>query len=180
MSNVNNLIKADKDFSIERFKSYASNIFVQVMLAIMKKDLNKVRHFISDELEEKFQNKINTLNKNGYIQIYDELNVADIKPLKATIYNDCYILKTKVVLKSIDYIIDDNSKVVISGNNKYRTDKKFVLTFEKRKNFKLQDENRICPNCGANIDVNYNGKCSYCGSIYNLEDFNWILVKIKD
>ena len=33
--------------------------------------------------------------------------------------------------------------------------------------------------CGASIDVNANGKCPYCGTIYNLEDKDWVLTFIE-
>ena len=36
-----------------------------------------------------------------------------------------------------------------------------------------------CPSCGANIDSNNTGICSYCGTSYNLEDYDWILTDIK-
>lgn len=180
MDSIKKLIKIDKDFSVERFKSYASNLFIQITLAIMGKKLNKVKHFISNELEEKYQKKINSLNENGYIQIYDELNVSEIKFINVCINNNSYKIKINLFSKSMNYIVDSSTKEFITGNNQYRTTKRYVLTFEKRKDSKLQSENRVCPNCGANIDVNYNGECSYCGSIYNLEDFNWILVDIKE
>jgi len=53
------------------------------------------------------------------------------------------------------------------------------LTFEKNKNTSTQPEARKCPSCGSNMDVNNSGKCEYCGTIYNLEDYEWILTEMK-
>ena len=36
-----------------------------------------------------------------------------------------------------------------------------------------------CPGCGAAINVNANGKCAYCGTIYNLVDKDWVLSSLK-
>ena len=37
---------------------------------------------------------------------------------------------------------------------------------------------RKCPTCGANIDVNANGQCSYCHTIFNLEKYDWVITKM--
>ena len=37
---------------------------------------------------------------------------------------------------------------------------------------------RKCPACGSSIDVNNNGKCNYCGAIYNNEDYDYVLSNI--
>ena len=38
---------------------------------------------------------------------------------------------------------------------------------------------RKCPACGAPMNVNKSGKCDYCGSIYNQEDYDFVLTNIS-
>ena len=37
---------------------------------------------------------------------------------------------------------------------------------------------KVCPGCGAPVNVNSNGVCEYCGTVYNTEDYDWILIDI--
>lgn len=69
---------------------------------------------------------------------------------------------------------------MVSGNDEVRVIKNMRLVFSKRKNAKSLGTARKCPGCGANIDVGMNGKCDYCGSIFNLQDYDWILKSIGE
>ena len=51
--------------------------------------------------------------------------------------------------------------------------------FEKKLNTKDFGIVRKCPGCGASINVNNTGKCEYCDTIFNLDDYDYILVSIN-
>ena len=53
------------------------------------------------------------------------------------------------------------------------------LTLEKTINSGYNSSARKCPGCGANISVNTSGKCEYCGSIFNIENYDWVLTSIE-
>ena len=78
MSDVlQNLIMEDANFSEAKFKSKVDNIFIQLYTGVMKQDLEKIKHFLSDEVYAKYSQKINALQAANQIQIYDELNVSN-------------------------------------------------------------------------------------------------------
>ena len=77
MSVLENLIKEDKNFSEAKFKAKVDNIFIQLYMAVMKQDLQKVKHFLSDEVYAKYSEKIANLQNKNRIQMYGELNVSD-------------------------------------------------------------------------------------------------------
>ena len=79
----------------------------------------------------------------------------------------------------MNYIISLDSGDVISGNDQSRIQVDYMLTFIKRKDADTQGIVRKCPGCGATLNVNDSGKCNYCGSIYNQEDYDWILSELK-
>ena len=54
---------------------------------------------------------------------------------------------------------------------------KHFITEEDKNNL---GEVRTCPHCGHNMDINNSGKCSYCGGIYDLDEYDWILSSIKE
>ena len=72
-----NLVQEDKDFSEASFKAKVDNIFIQLYTAVMKQDLQRVKHFLADDVFEKYDRKVKQLQENNQLQIYDELNVSD-------------------------------------------------------------------------------------------------------
>ena len=58
-------------------KAKFSNIFIMLLYSVMTKDLNKVKHFISDSIYYEYQDVIDKLNERNETQLYDELNVGD-------------------------------------------------------------------------------------------------------
>lgn len=175
---MNELIKLDPTFSESKFKTKIDNIFVMLHISLMTKNLSRVDHFISDEVYNEFNERLNNLNQNNQIQMFDELNVKSTEIQNIEITDTEFIIKVKLISRYMDYVIDADSKKLIKGNNTSRIEKTNILTFKKRRNFKIQDSVRKCPSCGANMNVNNTGKCEYCGTIYNTEDYDWILTNI--
>ena len=77
----------------------------------------------------------------------------------------------------MNYIMDNNTKKIKSGINTHRIEKTNILVFEKNLNTNDNKNVHKCPNCGANIDINYNGVCSYCKKSVDLKS-DYILIKL--
>lgn len=175
---LNELIKNDTNFNEGSFKSYVANVFVKLFTSVMLDELDNVKHFLSEDVYNQYKSKIDDLNNKGLRQIYDELNVKDSSIIKVSITDTDFIVTVIVTSRYMDYIVDKNSGNFISGNNQYRIEKNYTLIFTKKRNFLQQGVVRKCPGCGASISVNTSGKCEYCGTIYNLEKYDYILTSI--
>ena len=149
-----------EDFNEAMFKTKVDNIFVKLYTCIMKGDLTDVRHFISEELYNNYINKINEL-------------------INRKILEDKEIIDVEIVSRYMDYIIDINTGDLISGDDTRRIERRNILRFEKKLNTKDFGIVRKCPGCGASINVNNTGKCEYCDTIFNLDDYDYILVSIN-
>ena len=55
------LEELDKSFSKSMFITKVNNIFVQLFTAVMTKNLDKIRHFIGENVEKEFDEKIKEL-----------------------------------------------------------------------------------------------------------------------
>lgn len=177
---MNELMMYDTEFSESKFITKVDNIFVMLHISLMTKNLERVKHFLSENLYNEYVNKLSELNKKNYTQMFDELNVKSTEIVDVSITDEKYIVTVKLVSRYMDYIIDSSSKKFIKGNNKSRVEKVNYLIFEKLRNHKLQGNVRKCPGCGASMDVNNTGKCEYCGTIYNNLDYDYILTDIKN
>ena len=88
------------------------------------------------------------------------------KPISSVTYQSGWINKT-------------TNFNVVSGDNTRRVENINYLTLEKTINSGYNSSARKCPGCGANISVNTSGKCEYCGSIFNIENYDWVLTSIE-
>lgn len=162
-----------------QLESKFSNIYIMLLYSIMSEDIDRVKHFISDELYEYYCNKVKNHKNNNEIQCYDELNVADIKILKREIINNKIICEVEITSKYIDYIMDKDTSLVKSGNNQSRVQKKSILIFEKNSTDDTYGGDYQCKNCGASVDVHLNGVCEYCHKSIDLDGRDYILTSIK-
>lgn len=167
------------EFNEAMFKTKVDNIFVKLFTSIMKGDLSDVDHFISDEVKNKYMTYINELKSRNKRQMYDELNVKDTKILSRKELEDKEVIEVEIISRYMDYIIDIDSGETIKGDDTRRIEKRNILVFEKKNDTKDIKLVRKCPGCGASISVNTSGKCDYCGTIYNLEDYDYILTDIQ-
>ncbi len=167
------------EFNEAMFKTKVDNIFVKLFTSIMKGDLSDVDHFISDEVKSKYMTYINELKSRNERQMYDELNVKDTKILSRKELEDKEVIEVEIISRYMDYIIDIDTGETIKGDDTRRIEKRNILIFEKKNDTKDIKLVRKCPGCGASISVNTSGKCEYCGTIYNLEDYDYILTDIQ-
>ena len=146
--------------------------------AVMMDNLDRVRHYISDELEEKYDNILKDLRNRSRRQMYDELNVKTTSIKSVEIIDNTLVVKVNIVSRYMDYLIDRDSGKFVSGINDHRVEKMNHLIFTKKIGKSYSGIDKKCPGCGATIDVNSNGKCAYCGAIFNTENYDWILSSI--
>lgn len=168
-----------EEFNEAMFKTKVDNVFVKLYTAIMKGNLDEVSHFISDEVQSKYNAYIENLNAKNLRQMYDELNVKNTKVLSREITAEKEVVKVELISRYMDYLIDKDTGNVVSGDDTRRVERTNYLTFEKKIGAKEIGLVRKCPGCGASLSVNTSGKCEYCGTIYNLEDYDYILVSIN-
>ena len=175
---MNEILKYDSEFSESKFKTYVDNVFIQLHMAVVTKELENVKHFLSDEVYNLYKQKVDNLTQRHLIQMYDEINVAQTEILNYQVTNTDMIIKVYILSRYLDYLMDEDGNYV-SGDTDVRSERANYLTFTKKINHKEMGSVRKCPSCGASIDVNASGKCAYCGTIYNLDDKDWVLTSIE-
>lgn len=176
---MDNLDFTNNNFLKSKFITNVNNVFIQLHLGLTTNNLAKSEHFVNDNVFNKFKVRLDNLNNNNQVQMFDEINVKQTSILEIKEIDDKLVVKVNITSRYMDYILDKNTGEKISGDNSRRIEKESYLTFEKKKDFSLQSEARKCHSCGANIDVNANGKCEYCGTIYDLENHDWILTDLE-
>lgn len=138
--------------------SKMKNIFIMFLNSIATENIDKVDHFLDDELTEKYRRKIRDNIRNGVCQRYDMLNISNLN-----IYSESEShINLTATVKYADYKIDKQTGKVVSGDKNNRIVKTAWLTFRKQ-----NIENRIsykCPGCGGALDLNATSICNHCGA----------------
>ncbi len=172
------LLKVDPEFSESMFKTKVDNTFVMLFTSVMMKDMENVKHIVSEDVFNKYNGYVDELISKNETQMYDMLNVAETEITGIEITDEKIIIKVSLLSKAYDYVMDANGHI-IRGQDQTREAKRNYLTFTKKVNFKNHKDVRKCPGCGASIDANLSGKCEYCDTIYNAVDYDYILESIE-
>ncbi|MBE6147100.1 MAG: hypothetical protein E7168_02055 [Firmicutes bacterium] len=154
------------------------HIFIMLHHAIMMDDVNRVKHFLSNDMFRKYDSFLQNLTVNNERQMYDELNVKSSRILQVETTDTKKIVTVEMISRYMDYIVDKETMIYKRGNNKRRIEKKNILIFEKKLNSNDIDT-FSCQSCGSSLDINYTGVCSYCREVTSLEDHDYILVTLE-
>ena len=159
-------------------ESKFSNMFIMLLLGIQTNNLDDVKHYLSDDVYNHYLDICNKHIENNEMQLYDEMNVKEIKVNLSTEEN-YEVANVHLVSRYMDYIIDINTGKKKSGVDDHRVEIEHDLVFKKKMGV-VKGAVVKCPGCGANLDVNHSGKCEYCGEIYSAESYDYILTSITN
>jgi hypothetical protein len=162
------------------FLTKLDNIFIMLYTALMFQDLSRVDHKVSDLVMKKYQPIIDTCKTKNLRHMYAQLNVKSSRI--NYISNDDegnIIVECILVGRFLDYIIDLSTGNKVSGDDQNRVERTYKMILKKSKDAKILSESRHCPNCGQPADLSNTGKCSACGSIFNLDEYDYILEDIN-
>ena len=113
---MNEILKYDEDFSESKFITYVNNVFIQIYTSLMTKEIENIKHFVTDSLYQMLEDKVAELKSQGLIQMYDELNVASTDILSYQVENNQMMIQVRILSRYLDYIVDEDGNY-IRGNN---------------------------------------------------------------
>lgn len=173
----------DDDFMASSFLTWANNVFVTLQNAWTQRDWNSIRSFEKEDLFNRHKAQLDEYINNGRINVIENVNILASFLNKYERNREYEFLTVFISATMNDYIINANTKCVVSGSPNKLYNKKYLLTFMRKKGVKNRPgfnkaTARNCPNCGATITMTNNCKCDYCGSIITTEEYDWVLAKM--
>ena len=156
-----------------------SNIYIMLLYAIMTNDIERVKHFLSDEMYLKYKNIIDEHIRNNETEMFDELNVYRIDIESSENKDNFEYVTVRLISRYMDYFIDNDTKKKKRGIDSYRIEKTNILVFKKSVSFNYEKNIHTCENCGANLDINFSGVCPYCNQSTDLKYKEYILIDLK-
>ena len=157
--------------------SKISNMVIMVAMSITNDNLNRCKHYLNDDMFNLISNRV-IANKNNFLrEMFDEPNVATVEIVSREEESSKEIIKCNVLFKAVHYMADYESFEYKTGDNYNKEHFNMILTLEKN----VGDENIVytCPNCGANVNVTYDGVCTYCSIPFDSQGQDYIITNIE-
>lgn len=173
------LLQRDPNFSKAAFLARVSDIFVTLQNAWMKKEWKSMRAFETNHLFHQHERQLQQFVERKQTNVIEDLAVLETS--LASYQEDAQHQMLSAILRarSRDYLIDDETKKVLKGDPKKRYIMTYRLEFLRKIDAKTENSNVTaatqCPNCGANLSINQNGVCEYCGSEVTTGATDWVL-----
>ena len=174
---IQELEKIDKSFSEGTFLTKVDHIFIMILNGIMDNDMTSVKHYLSNEVYEKFCKLTDKYISMKATRLFDEMNVSSTKITNIDITDEEILVHVNIESKYMDYLIDENGNF-LSGVNDHRIVTNHNIIFSKKRNALSLSEIRRCPGCGASLDLNDSAVCKYCNRPFDMSDYDYIVVDI--
>ena len=170
---VQELIQRDKTFNSEMFLSKAKNMIERVFAAVSENKLEKVDHFISDKVYDKFMTQINYADSKGCKLVFDKVRL-NITITDIGIEVDSYRITTNVKVSCLRLFKSKENDSIVGGNINSFTHTDHVVVFKKKINNEVRVTNR-CRGCGNTFDITQSGICPVCGRVFELEEVDYYI-----
>lgn len=170
----------DPNFSETSFLSWAGDIFITLNTAWTKQDWKLIRPFESDALFLEHSQQLDEYIRNGTVNYIERAAVKEsfIDRFYTDVQYEYIVVKLHTCM--VDYVKETATGKIIAGDITTLWDMVHTMTFMRTIGTKTQAHSESlaasnCPNCGAPIELNLTGECSYCKSIITSGKFNWVL-----
>ncbi len=178
---LNKIMQKDPEFFKEDFVSKVNEMFMFIYSAWEKRDLNLLRVYETDSLFNLHKGMINEYIQNKQINMLDNICIRNIRLIDANSAPSYDSITVKVTATLNDYTIDEDTKRVVDGSKTQISEFTEIWTFIRKGNVQTKQTHNInqCPNCGAPLDINSEGECSYCRTVVTKGDYGWVLSNIE-
>lgn len=176
---LDQLLARDPGFSKEDFLARAGDVFITLQNAWTAKDWRSIRAFETNQLFHQHEKQLEQFIQNSQTDVVEDITVlsSDLEEYSEDAQHQ--YLKVILTARYRDYIIDDATRRVVKGDKNRRYLMTYRMTFLRKLDATTEVNKSAsatsCPNCGANLSINQNGICEYCGSEVTTGAMQWVL-----
>ncbi len=155
-------------------------IFQTFQRAWSGRDLASMRPFLSDALFTTQNYWVSEYLRQGLQNVTENAQLHNVELSRVT--SDAFFdaVTVRIWASSLDYTLADQGGKIVSGNRsttrRYTEYWTFIRSSRAKGPAKAE---AACPRCGAPLNVNMGGQCTYCQSKVTSGDFDWVLSRIE-
>jgi predicted lipid-binding transport protein (Tim44 family) len=175
-------IKAeDPTFDPDAFRGRVQQAFMALQQAWQDRDLTASRPFMSPGLYLGWSSQVQQLVELHKKNVLEGLRVDSIDVVKVVHGSAFDDVAVRVAATCADYEVDERTGRTIFGS---RSPSQFVEYWTFQRSVGVQTTgrsilDRVCPNCGAPLEINQVGECRYCKAAVTSGRFDWVLSRIE-
>ena len=175
------LKQADPAFDYEGFERRAAQAFMALQQAWQARDLDSARAFMSPGLYFSWSAQVKQLIELHKINRLDGLRIDEMEAVRVIHGKAFDDLTVRITATCADYEVDERSGRIIFGSRAPSTFSEY-WTFQRSVNARTTDKHavdKVCPNCGAPLQINEIGECQFCHAAVTSGQFDWVLSRIE-
>lgn len=170
------LERLGNDFDIQKFYNKVFEIYRDIQIAWMERDMEPVRHLLSDEMFNMYRMQLTTLIAKNQKNMMEDISYVDAGILSIHDNSNKIEIRLKLEVTCRDYLLDIKKNNVVRGDKNIINDYIYELIFVSSKE---SSKIEYCPNCGAKLEDAASTKCQYCDSVILKDSRNYTLVSKK-
>lgn len=182
LSTLEELKASDPEFSEAAVLSWAENLYTTMQIAWSEQDYEPLRPFLGNALFEEHAKSLAAKIERDEKNERSEIAVLQKKLESFSTDGHNEYLNVWLRIKMVDKLVKrSDPSIVIHPAKTFYMDFRWQLVRTKGAQTDAGTDGvktGVCPNCGANINMNQSGKCPYCDSVITTEEHNWVLNKI--
>ena len=171
----------DPKFDPEAFRGRAQQAFFALQQAWQDRDLTASRPFMSPGLYLGWSSQVQQLIELHKKNILGGLRIDAIDVVKVVHGRALDDVTVRMTATCADYEVDEQTGRMLFGS---KTPSQFVEFWTFQRSVGVQTTERsildkVCPNCGAPLEINQVGECRYCRAAVTSGRFDWVLSRIE-
>lgn len=181
---VKEIQKIDPLFNAREFLTWSKHVFVALQTAWTNFEWDKVRSLETNELYQQHRLQLQEYKDKGWRNVLERINVNNAHLFAYEQNEQNEYLSVYLNTRMVDYVLDENKKTIVKGNDKADCYMQYLYTFVRRKGVQTAVNTTdkdifTCPKCGAPAKADGNGVCEYCGFTIMTGEFGWVLADIN-
>lgn len=173
----NRIMEYIPTFNKVNFLEECYRTYCDVQTAWMNFKLEDVKDELTDELYNMYESQLATLEVKGEQNIMKDFTLTKAFLKDVVNQNSTITITTIFEMSFYDYIIQKQTGTVLRGSSTRKMHVRYEMKFRQT----LDESKKVnyCPNCGAKIEMNSSGICSYCRTKLVTENTKWVLTDKK-
>ena len=170
----------DPAFDIRRFADSTTTAFLKLQRSFAAQDAGAARGILATPLWEQARMQIEEYRRNGRRNVQEQLQIQQVRFLGAHSRNDYDTVGLRVFTATIDYDVDTTGAIV-RGDKVLHPVAVDVLAERSSSATTRPDGGTMherCPNCGAGLQLEWDGSCRFCKSDVMSGAYDWVISKI--
>ncbi|HEV7679756.1 MAG TPA: transporter [Candidatus Dormibacteraeota bacterium] len=178
---VGSIKEHDPAFDEAAFLADVERSFFVVEQAYSDRKPEMSRRVMADGIWQQHKVQIDQYTAQHQRNMLDGLSIANATIVAAHTDQSYDTVTVRIHAASADYDVDDQSGKVVRGNRnigEWSEDWVYQRSSDATTKTGAGTMNQRCPNCGAPLDLDLAGVCSYCKAPVMSGKYDWVLTRI--